>query len=224
MKTTNVLTNHLISFMEKQVEAEWAIKDIESRFIYANKPALVNSCIPLNYNLEGKLNSECPISWSEYADIVDTYEQIVIQSDKPIFIISNHIVGKEKTLQSFFIKKMPYYNQNKVAGTICHARKIPPVLLSKYFFKNPIVSSFLTNHPPNDLFTTEELNVLFFAMKLMSDIEIALNLGVSAYVVEQIIRQICAKIDIDSRKQLRDYGIAEGFDNYLPPFLLKGLL
>ncbi|HGJ5876959.1 MAG TPA: helix-turn-helix transcriptional regulator, partial [Arsenophonus sp.] len=84
--------------------------------------------------------------------------------------------------------------------------------------------SFLTNHPPNDLFTTEELNVLFFAMKLMSNQEIALRLGTYSCFVEQIIRQICNKIDIHSRKQLRDYGIAEGFDNYFPPFLLKGLL
>ncbi|HGJ5876539.1 MAG TPA: hypothetical protein ACHBX0_09315 [Arsenophonus sp.] len=42
-------------------------------------------------------------------------------------------------------------------------------------------------------------------------------------VVEQIKRQIGSKSDIHSRKQLRNYGTAEGFDNYFPPFLLKGL-
>ncbi len=50
------------------------------------------------------------------------------------------------------------------------------------------------------------------------------KLGTYSCVVEQIIRQICNKIDIYTRKQLRDYSIAEGFDNYFPPCLLKGLL
>ncbi|MFS1537651.1 MAG: hypothetical protein ACL7BU_01985 [Candidatus Phlomobacter fragariae] len=58
----------------------------------------------------------------------------------------------------------------------------------------------------------------------MSNQEMALRLGTYSCVVEQIIRQIGNKIGIHSRKQLRDYGIAEGFDNYFPPFLLKGLL
>jgi len=174
--------------------------------------------------LKEKKIAECPISWCEYADTVHAHEQIVIQSDKPIFIINTHFTAKKQVVQSFIIEKRPYYNQNKIAGTICHGRKIPSRLLSEHFFKNPATPSFLTNHPPNNLFTTEELNVFFFVMKLMSNQEIALRLGTYSCVVEQIIQQIYRKIDIYSRKQLRDYGIAEGFDNYFPPYLLKGLL
>ncbi|MFS1539991.1 MAG: hypothetical protein ACL7BU_16370, partial [Candidatus Phlomobacter fragariae] len=159
-----------------------------------------------------------PAPCSEYSDIFDTYERIVIQSDKPIFFIATHIAGKEGTFQSFLVKKKPYYNQNKIAGTICHGRKISSILLSTYFFKNPTIPSLLTNYPPNNLFTTEELNVLFFAIKLMSNQEIALYLGARCGVVREIMQQIYKKVNIYSRKQLRDYGIAEGFDNYFPPF------
>ncbi|MFS1538728.1 MAG: helix-turn-helix transcriptional regulator [Candidatus Phlomobacter fragariae] len=223
MNVSEVLTNHLISFMVKQKEA-WGIQDTESRFIYTNKVFLKDSCLTTNFNIEGRYTFECPVSWAEYADIFDNHKKIVIESGKKMVSIATHPVAKEQTLQSFFVEKSPYYNQNKIIGTISHGRKIPPVLLSKYFFKNPTIPSLLTNHPPNDLFTTEELNVLFFAMKLFGDKEIALRLGTYSCVVEQIIRQICNKIGIHSRKQLRDYGIAEGFDNYFPPFLLKGLL
>ncbi|WP_162505354.1 hypothetical protein [Candidatus Arsenophonus triatominarum] len=209
--------------MEKQ-EDFWDIKDTELCFVYANKSAFTTSRLPVNFNIEGKRTFECPVSWSECANISDTYEQIVLTSGKPIFFIVTHIAGKEGILQSFFVKKKPYYNQSKIVGTICHGRKISPILLPKYFFKQPTAPSILINYPPNNLFTTEELNVLFFAMKLMSNQEIALRLGTYSCVVEQIIRQIYKKTDIYSRKQLRDYGIAEGFDNYFPPCLLKGLL
>ncbi|MFS1564370.1 MAG: LuxR family transcriptional regulator, partial [Candidatus Arsenophonus phytopathogenicus] len=167
MKTSDVLTSHLISFMEKQ-EDIWDIKDTESCFVYANKALLTSSCLSVNFNIEGRRTFECPVSWCEYADTTVEYEQIVVQSDKSIFFIVTHLAEKERTLQSVFVKKFPYYTQNKIAGTICHGRKISPRLLSEHFFKNPTTPSFLTNHPPNNLFTTEELNVLFFAMKLMS--------------------------------------------------------
>ncbi|WP_162505640.1 helix-turn-helix transcriptional regulator [Candidatus Arsenophonus triatominarum] len=211
--------------MGRQVES-WGMKDTESRFIYANKTVILDSCLPINFNIEGKLASECPASWNEYADTFDKYDQIALKLAKPMLYISTYTTWKykENISESSFIKHIPYYNQNKITGTIFHAKKIHPLLVSKYFFKQPTTFSFLTNHPPNNSFTTEELNVLFFAMKLMSNQEIALRLGTYSCVVEQIIQQIYRKIDIYSRKQLRDYGIAEGFDNYIPPFLLKGLL
>ncbi|WP_334469443.1 helix-turn-helix transcriptional regulator [Arsenophonus sp. PmNCSU2021_1] len=223
MKTSDVLTKHLISFMERQQDF-WCIADTESRFIHANKAAFIISLLPMNLDIEGKLICECPVSWCEYGDIVHFHQQIVLKSGNTLFYVINHITGKKRLPQPFFVKKSVYYNHSKIAGTISHGRKIPPRLLSEHFFKNPNTPYFLTNHPPNNIFTTEELNVLFFAMKLMSNQEIALRLGTYCCVVEQIIQQIYKKIDIYTRKQLRDYGIAERFDNYFPPFLLKGLL
>uniref|UniRef100_A0A3B0MQ20 PAS fold-4 domain-containing protein n=1 Tax=Arsenophonus endosymbiont of Trialeurodes vaporariorum TaxID=235567 RepID=A0A3B0MQ20_9GAMM len=161
MKTSDVLANHLISFMEKQ-EDIWYSKDTDSRIIYANKTVLNTSGLPMNFNIEGKKISECPVSWTEHVEATHAYEQIVIQSEKPIFIINTRFVAKEQVVQSFIIEKIPYHNKNKIMGTICHGRKIPPQLLSEHFFKNPNTPSFLTNNPPNDLFTTEELNMLFF--------------------------------------------------------------
>lgn len=224
MKTRDVLTSHLISFMEKQEHDCWNIKDIEFRYIYANKAMFFNSCLPMNFNIEGCRPSECPASWSENSGILEREAEIIQKLGKPIYSIVTHISGKEQTFRSFFVEKFPYFHQNEIIGTLSHSKKISPRLLSEAFFKNPTTPSFLTNHPPNNLFTTEELNVFFFVMKLMSNQEIALRLGTYSCVVEQIIQQIYKKIDIYTRKQLRDYGIAEGFDNYFPPFLLKGLL
>ncbi|HGJ5882188.1 helix-turn-helix transcriptional regulator [Arsenophonus sp.] len=224
MKTCDVLTKHLISFMQRQKDY-WHIKDIQSRFIYANSSAFILSGLPFNFDIEGKLNSECPLLWIECDKIRNYFPQKIIwEPGKSIFSIFSFHERKKKILQSAFVKKFPYYNQNEIVGTICHGRLIDPLLVSRYLFKPSNAPSFLTNHPPNNLFTTEELNVLFFAMKLFTNQEIALRLGTYCCVVEQIIRQICNKIDIHSRKQLRDYGIAEGFDNYFPLFLLKGLL
>ncbi|MFS1537652.1 MAG: hypothetical protein ACL7BU_01990 [Candidatus Phlomobacter fragariae] len=55
----------------------WDIKDIELRFVYANKVAFDISCLSMNFDVEVRLASECPLSWGEYADTIDSHEQIV---------------------------------------------------------------------------------------------------------------------------------------------------
>lgn len=81
----------LLSFIEKS-KLPWAVKSIDSRFVYINKPAMDIFNIPLSFDFEGRLDSEFPCPWSEMAEEYQAHDRKAESSQDGAEIITTSIL------------------------------------------------------------------------------------------------------------------------------------
>lgn len=142
----------------------WIIKDHESRFVYFNDYGLHYNGLPKGFNYEGKLDSECPVFWSEFADIIQASDKNVMDSQKIIPILNTLIYGgRKKQIQSFLFEGTPLIKEGKSIGVINRGKKLE--LYSMYHLENNKPPEPISFGNPTNLFTTREFDVVFFAMQ-----------------------------------------------------------
>ncbi|ERT10273.1 transcriptional regulator [Photorhabdus temperata J3] len=203
-----------ISYMENSNDF-WIIKDNESRFIYANDIMIYYSGLPKGFNIEGKLDSECPAPWSEFEDIIQANDKNVMISKKTIPVLNTFTYGgKEKIIQPFMVNITPLIKDGKCIGVVGHGKKLE--LYSMYHFENNRHPDSLTFGTPTDLFTDREFDIVFFALQSLSAKDIARKLDISYRTVQTRLQIIYQKIGINSLSQLKEYCRGKGYDNYAP--------
>ncbi|MEK9498729.1 PAS domain-containing protein [Photorhabdus sp. P32] len=203
-----------ISYMENSNDV-WVIKDNESRFIYANDTMIYYSGLPKGFNIEGRLDGECPAPWSEFADIIQANDNNVMTSQKTIRVLHTFTyVGREKIIQPFLVNVTPLMKDGKCIGIVSHGKKLQ--IYSMYHFENNIHPESLTFGKPTDLFTDREFDIVFFALQSLNAKDIARKLGISYRTVQSRLHIIYQKIGINSLSQLKEYCRGKGYDNYAP--------
>ncbi|MBS9437797.1 helix-turn-helix transcriptional regulator [Photorhabdus noenieputensis] len=203
-----------ISYMENSNDV-WVIKDKEHRFIYANDTMIHYSGLPKGFNIEGKLDGECPAPWSEFEDIIQANDNNVMTSQKTIPVLHTFTyVGKEKIIQPFLVNVTPLMKDGECIGVVSHGKKLE--IYSMYHFENNIHPESLTFGKPTDLFTDREFDIVFFALQSLSAKDIARKLGITYRTVQSRLQFIYQKIGINSLSQLKEYCRGKGYDNYAP--------
>ncbi|RAX01176.1 MULTISPECIES: helix-turn-helix transcriptional regulator [unclassified Photorhabdus] len=203
-----------ISYMENSNDL-WVIKDNESRFVYVNDATLYYSGLPKGFNIEGKLDSECPAPWAEFADIIQANDKNVMMSQKTIPVLNTLTYGgKEKIIQPFLANVTPLMKDGKCIGVVGHGKKLE--IYSMYHFENNRHPDSLTLGTPTDLFTDREFDIVFFALQSLSAKDIAKKLGITYRTVQSRLQFIYQKIGINSLSQLKEYCRGKGYDNYAP--------
>ncbi|TDB59054.1 helix-turn-helix transcriptional regulator [Photorhabdus khanii] len=202
-----------ISYMENSNDV-WVIKDNESRFVYANDIMIYYSGLPKGFNIEGKLDGECPAPWSEFEDIIQANDKNVMASQKTIPVLSTFTYrGREKIIQPFLVNFTPLMKEGKCIGIVGHGKKLE--IYSMYHFENNRPPDSLTFCTP-DLFTDREFDIVFFALQSLSAKDIARKLDISYRTVQSRLQIIYQKIGINSLSQLKEYCRGKGYDNYAP--------
>ncbi len=203
-----------ISYMENSNDF-WAIKDNESRFVYANDIMIYYSGLPKGFNIEGRLDGECPAPWAEFEDIIQANEKNVRISQKTIPVLNTLTYGgREKIIQPFLVNVTPLMKDGKCIGVVGHGRKLE--IYSMYHFENNIHPESLTFGKPTDLFTDREFDIVFFALQSLSAKDIAKKLGITYRTVQSRLHIIYQKIGINSLSQLKEYCRGKGYNNYAP--------
>ncbi|WP_118986781.1 helix-turn-helix transcriptional regulator [Photorhabdus sp. CRCIA-P01] len=203
-----------ISYMENSNDF-WVIKDNESRFVYVNDVAFYYSNLPKGFNMEGRLDSECPAPWAEFTDIIQANERNVRISQKTIPVLNTLTYGgREKMIQPFLVDITPLMKDGKCIGVVGHGKKLQ--IYSMYHFENNIHPDSLTFGTPTDLFTDREFDIIFFALQSLSAKDIARKLGITYRTVQSRLQFIYQKIGINSLSQLKEYCRGKGYDNYAP--------
>lgn len=204
----------LISYMEHSNEF-WYIKDHDSRFIYMNDYGLHYSGLPKGFNPEGKLDSECPVYWSEISDIIQANDRNVMESQKVIPTLMTFMYGgKEKLIQPFLADVTPLVKEGKSIGVVGRAKKLE--IYSMYHLENNKCPESISFGKPTDLFTDREFDVVFFALQSLSAKEIAKKLSISHNTVENYLHSIYDKIGVSALNQLIEYCRKKGYDKYAP--------
>ncbi|CNK42564.1 LuxR-family transcriptional regulatory protein [Yersinia aldovae ATCC 35236] len=205
----------LISFMENNDEP-WGVKDCESRFMYANKATLKYSQLPLNFDIEGRLDSECPAQWAEFAPDLQKQDRAVETDKKRVAMIQTCLFGQEHTL----CEKFPLFdNEKKCIGTIFHVTKFNFISICDLFNKTP--PPVLIMKPPTNDFTNKELEVIFFLLQSLNAKEIGRKLNLSNRTIANKLQSIYGKANVNSQSAFKEYCKAEGFNRYIPEWLIK---
>ncbi|WP_395971537.1 helix-turn-helix transcriptional regulator (plasmid) [Candidatus Arsenophonus nilaparvatae] len=214
----------LISFMEHS-QAFWGIKDLDSKWIYANNSSLDFYRIEKGFNIEGKLDSEIPMPSQEISEDLVRADQDCMNRKKRITSIEIHYYGKNNidTPIPSLCYKSPLYDDNEnIIGVIWHGEKInAPELL---YYMDRLNRNTIQFDAPNDLFTKRELEVIFWAQQRLGIKEIARRLDIVPQTVEVHIKNIYRKADVHNSIQLVEYCKHEGLDRYIPAdFIRKGV-
>ncbi len=203
-----------ISYMEHSNDL-WVIKDHKSRFVYVNQPFLYYNNLPKDYNIEGRLDSECPAPWSEVADIIQANDSAVMQRQKSVDVLANFIHGhKEKILQPFLGNVAPLIKDGQSIGIVVRAKKLE--LYSMYHLEQEQPPDTLNFGNPSRLFTDREFDVVFFALQSFSMKEIAKRLGITPGTVDKHMQNIYQKTGVSALSLLIDLCIKNGYHRFAP--------
>ncbi|CNH37822.1 LuxR family transcriptional regulatory protein [Yersinia kristensenii] len=205
----------LVSFMENN-EEPWGVKDCESRFMYVNKATLKLSQLPLNFDIEGRLDSECPAQWAEFASDLQKQDREVETDKQRVVMIQTCLWGQEHTL----CEKPPLFdNEKKCIGTIYHVTKFN--FISLYDLFNQEIPPVLVMKPPTNDFNQKELEVIFFLLQSLNAKEIAQKLNLSYRTIENKLQLIYGKAKVNSLSTFKEYCKAEGLNRYIPERFIK---
>jgi DNA-binding CsgD family transcriptional regulator len=207
----------LISFMRNSNDY-WYIKDHESRIIFINDYGIHYNGLPKGFNPEGKLDHECPVYWSENADVIQASDKNVMASQKTMPALMTCIYGgRQKMVQPFMAEVTPLIENGKSIGVVGRAKKLEMYsMYASYHLtdgqeQTPICQASLT-----DLFTDREFDVVFYAMHALSTQDIARCLAISPDAVTQYLQSVYAKTGANTLTQLIEYCYCHGYDKYAP--------
>jgi len=203
-----------ISYMQNSNEY-WYITDHENRCIFINNYGFHYSGLPKGFNPEGKLASECPAFWSEFADVIQANHKNVMDSQQTIPTLMTCIYGgREKLVETFISEVTPLIENGQSIGVVGRAKKLE--IFSMYHLEQDRCPTSLQFGNPTDLFTDREFDVVFYAIQSLSAKEIARRLAISPNTVKKYLLSVYEKIGVSALSQLIEYCRCHGYDNYAP--------
>lgn len=204
----------LISFMERSDEF-WLIKDIESRYVFANRVAYYYGDLPASFNIEGRLDQECPAYWSEHAPLIQENERVVRTLGKSKNILNTFFFGgMEKRVQAFLGDVFPIYKKGQCIGTVSYLKKLS--FYSMHHYVRGEYPSELTLGKPDDFFSDREFDVLFFALQGMTAKDIAQRLALSNRTIANKLQVMYQKAQVNSFGAFKEFCFAKGYNRYAP--------
>lgn len=208
------------------------VMDTNSRFIYSNR---------YTANLFGYSNEDsmlganaydirCPAV--EFASNFIAQDQIIIQNGSEVTLLDIHTYANDET-KILLTKKAPFYEGNELKGIICYCTELHPDAFSKisatliqsdkkYYPANSKERSYMLDFSPKEKNLSErELECVFHLLRGRSMKEIGKELNISPRTVETHLEKIKVKLNCRNKSDIFDYGLAEGYLNYIPSKILS---
>jgi DNA-binding CsgD family transcriptional regulator len=182
----------------------------------------------------GKKESEHPFPISKAANIWAEQDRRVIQKNERLTILDVHIYTNQET-KTCITQKYPLKDENqKTIGVLCIGFEIrEPFLgglvaeLSKIHLKiNPLeqpLSLSIEETDPYHLLSSRESECLFFLLRGKSATEIASIINLSKRTIEEYIVNVKKKMQCNTRSELIERCIHQGYIHVIPKSLLPDL-
>ena len=100
-------------FMMEGLDEPWGMKDVASRHIYMNAAALIYTNTPPNFAIEGKLDAEFPVSWSELHEALKQHDLLTQNSARRVAVIETHCWNGASSMSPYISEKTPIYDKHK---------------------------------------------------------------------------------------------------------------
>lgn len=212
-----------IIFFIENLNEPWGIKDLDSRHVFMNKAARYYTNTPDKFNIEGNLDVDFPVGWSDLAVDLQKHDKLVQSSNRCVAVIETHYWNNSALLLPCISEKMPIHDShNNFIGILWNAKKLKRLSCLEYI--NMEQPAIFNTEPSVDIFTKSELGVIFFLLQRYSSKEIAKKLNISPRTVDKHRGSIYWKTKTHSLNQFYEYCRNIGLDNYIPyEFITKGV-
>ncbi|MEA9444741.1 PAS domain-containing protein [Candidatus Fukatsuia symbiotica] len=192
-----------------------AIKDRESRYLYANPAHIELYNLPAEFKIEGMFDNEIPLPMAEFSAKFQTHDRLVEQTMQPIPVLETHLYGREKKLQAYIFDKRPFTDSTEgCIGTIFSGKKLEICSINDHVKMKMPSSLMLTQ--PDQFFTHEEFEIIFFLLQLIPTTEIAKRLNLPYHNIENNARRIYRKAAASSFDDFKSFCEEKGYDCYIP--------
>lgn len=216
----NEIPLQLMLLWESSDEA-WGFKDLDSHYLHANIPFLELLNFPPKFSIKGLSDDELPHhSFVRFSSQFRKQEQLAAITKKRVSSIEVHYFGREQKLQPYIFDKFPLLNSEKECiGIIFHGKKMDFFSGAQYVSQE--LPFTLLVEKPDDFFTDEEFDVVFFLLQNISNKIIVQRLAISEQEVEVYRGNIYHKVHCDSFYDFKRFCINNGYGHYMPQKMLE---
>lgn len=196
-------------------------KDLESRFLYANKAYYQLMDLPAWYRIVGKRVSELPVPLSEEGHKFEEHDRLVVKSRRRESSFDVYHFGRNRALSAYMVHKFPLFDRDgNISGTYFSAHIAADT--STLSMQNAKPSAILVTDKVK-LFTESEWQVAYLLQKRTTQKDISRILEVSDSSVEGAVHRIYEKIKHRGVKCLLKYIRDNGLLSCIPGrFITKG--
>jgi DNA-binding CsgD family transcriptional regulator len=200
----------------------WGFKNIYSRYLYANIPFLELLNLPPEFCIKGLSDGELPHpSFAKFSPQFREQEQLAAITKKRVSSIEIHCFGREQKYQPYIFDKFPLLNSKKEClGIIFHGKKMDLLTGEQYYVDQELPLTLLVEKP-DDFFTDEEFDVVFYLLQNASNETIAQRLVLSEQEVEGYRERIYLKAHSDSFYDFKKFCRKNGYSHYIPQKFLE---
>ena len=215
-----------------QLEGLVVLMDLNSGCIFSNKKTANLFGFEREEALLGcnAFDVKCPAV--EYADYFLKQDKDVRDAQKTFEYLDMHTYADQEA-KIFLTKKIPFYHEGLLVGTICQCteiraeslRRITGELIKSDRAYHQLANdrSYVLNKPSAKLdLSDREFECLFYLLRGHSMKEIGKKVAISDRTVETYVERIKLKHGLKSKADLVDYALVNGLINYVPKHLLLG--
>ena len=204
-------------------------KDRESRYYGCNERFAQLTGFGSPEHAADKFDYDMQTPSAECSDIFRAQDQLVLQHERPLALIDlqQFVDGQNLVVLT---RKTPLYGDNKnVVGTICHLTeitdremlKISHLMLQKDKSLRPSSDKSYVLQGLSQKLTPREAESLFYILRGKSSRHIGEMLQISKRTVEAYTDNLKTKFDCQSKAELIEKAIADGYLNFIPDTLLN---
>ena len=220
----------------EQIPGMIVVMNEKSKFIYANNYTAKLFGYKNVDELLGNDAYDIRCRAVECADSFIQQDTYVVQNNHKLTMLDIHGYADHKETV-FLANKTPFIQNEKIVGSICQCTNLQPEFLGriagcliksdeKYYKKSQksertyTVDNILTMSG----LAKRELDCVFYILRGKTMKEIAKILNISWRTVESYVFRIKAKWNCETKKQIIEYGLLNGYLNYVPQELFNGNL
>ncbi|WP_340611007.1 helix-turn-helix transcriptional regulator [Xenorhabdus bharatensis] len=208
------ITPQLTKMWDKSHES-WFVKDINLRFIYANKTFIKLNKLPDNFDIRGYQEKELSTQLSDLSNLFEEHDRKTLQSMQRVSSIGAYFQDNPHQLKPYFCEKYPLMSEdNQCMGIICHIKEISHFSVHHYIKNNSSISINL--NPPNKILTEKEWLIIFLFCRGINNKYIANKLKISYRTLEKYFKIIYEKLSINSIIELKELCERNNYDLYVP--------
>lgn len=204
----------------------WGFKDHNCRYVYANAPFFDLLNLDPEFNITGLLDSDLfdskskKTSFAKFALEFRKQEKLAKKTEKRVCSIDTYCFGREKKIQSYLFDKFPLWNsEKKYIGIMFHGRKMDFLTCCQYFDRTLPIT--LLSEKPDDFFTDQEFDVIFYLLQGNNNKVIAQKLSTSEQEITDYRQAIYQKANVDSLDDLEEFCKKNNYNRYVPQRFFK---
>lgn len=219
--SSEIILPKMLTSVLDQLPEPYIIKDLESRYIYANQAVAKLFSVRTPDDMLYKQEYEFKSPLSENDVIIDEWQdqdRKIFHARKPLVMLEIHPKAVD---YPYLVRKLPFYdNNNDCKGVITCCRNLE-VFTLKDFVKGNTPGSLLLSKP-DDFFTEKECEIIFLKLQNMTSKEVGERLNISPRTVDNRLMRLYDKAGVNHFDDFSGFCEQRDYHRYLPKrFILQ---